>query len=111
MSSKSFMGKHMKKFDESWCHKKLKEVGTHNRPDDFAPSDRVSKAVAVNKEVEDFLQKEWEKHMTPNTGHKNYTEYADAIRKITAKRFEALAAKTGPPQVEEQKDAPAGGTE
>jgi len=93
MSSKGFMGKHMEKFDESWCHKKLKEVGTHNRPDDFAPSDRVSKAVPVNKTVEDFLQKEWEKHMTPHTGHKNYKEYADAIRKVTAKRFAALAKK------------------
>jgi len=90
MSSKSFMQKHMAKFDESWCYDKLVEHGTHNRPEDFSKSNRVTQAVSVNKKVEEFLQERWNESMLPATGHKNYDEFADDIRKVTEERFRDL---------------------
>jgi hypothetical protein len=87
MSGKNFMRKHMTKFDESWCYDKLVEYGTHNRPDDFRKSNRVSEAVVVDKKVEEFLQERWTEFMFPATGHSTYKDFADDIRKITEERF------------------------
>jgi len=87
MSGKEFMRNHMTKFDESWCYKKLVEHGTHNRPEDFSKSNRVSEATKVNEKVEEFLQERWNELMFPATGHKNYDAFADDIIKVTERRF------------------------
>jgi len=87
MSSKDFMSKHMSKFDESWCYKELVAHGTHNRPEDFSKSNRVSKAVNVDEKVEEFLKEKWDEIMIPATGHNNYAEFANDIRNLTEQRF------------------------
>jgi len=87
MSGKEFMSKHMEKFDESWCYEQLVKHGTHNRPEDFSKSNRVSKAVSVDEKVEAFLQERWNEFMLPATGHQTYNEFADAIRRVTEGRF------------------------
>merc|ERR1719233_169966 len=94
MSGKNFMRNHMTKFDESWCYKKLVEHGTHNRPEDFSKSNRVSEATKVNEKVEEFLQERWNELMFPATGHKNYDEFADDIIKVTERRFKEFGLYT-----------------
>lgn len=87
MSGKEFMAKHVSKFDESWCFDQLVKHGTHNRPEDFRKSSRVSKSVPVDKTVEEFLQNRWLEFMFPATGYRTYNEFAHAIRRVTESRF------------------------
>jgi hypothetical protein len=91
MSSKDFMIEHTDKFNESWVHKKLVEMGRNDKPDQFLPTERVlGKAEPVNEEVEKCLQAKWEELMIKETGLKTYSAYRKEMRKITEKMFSLL---------------------
>ena len=64
MSSKDFMRKHISKYDESWTHMKLIEMGRHHNPNEFPRFERVVNAESVSERVVEFLQEKWVELMT-----------------------------------------------
>jgi len=91
MSSKEFMAKHQEKYDESWAHKRLLEVGrlAMDQMDQSRPSPHVT--TGNHGEFTDESKREfdrvWKERVYANTGLKSYSELQESCRVVLKEKY------------------------
>jgi len=97
MSSKEFMAKHEEKYDESWTHKRLLEVGrlALDQMDQSRPSSHVTEGNHGEFTVESKREfdRVWKERVYKKTGLRSYSEFQESCRVVLMEKYGRLLKK------------------
>jgi len=97
MSSKEFMAKHQEKYDESWAHQRLIEVGrlSLDQTEQSRPSPHITSGNHGEFTVESKMEfdRVWKERVYAKTGLRSYTELQDSCREALMEKYGRLLKK------------------